>query len=793
MMSGKHKQKVVPKPDEYDRVDDPQPDKPGIIACIKFATTPDKVNQWHTALEEYCRLNNIKGTTEAYIATGFTQGKQLKILKGKFANVTVNIYTTGTITIQGKMNAAFADSEYPKLRSIANSEKCQPVNNTASVPSEGSSSSVTESPLTVSISGDAETIDDDITLEKEKFKSQSLNSPNGVKELPSSASKIPIATGSPMKVSSSLNEKLMLDILERLERSQVAITSNLGEMSQEINKMSNSVSNIDNRLCKLEKSIKPDSPNSSVEEIKNDVQSVERLINNVITNVNVIRQDVKDLPSVHDIGALIPPKPNLDEVSSGVRNIDACLKNDISDKLDHVVRNLDEIKSKPIGASGGRTDVYICKGEGDPFSNLWRCKVCYNEVEYASAEHAIQITRALHVFGGETDNDIIKQIWDTESPKQVKLFADKNIPYSSSWQKKKVKVQGDIFTAKFDQNPDIDKRLKETGDMKIRHPVASKYWGTGRYGRGKNIFGKWIEARRAGKPLSSVEDESDLEEDSDVDSISSENDGSWNTVGRPIKFRSNTETVIIGDSVTEQIDPEMFGKGIEKLKTLTIDDFERTVEKIVPNERIKHSYVHVGINNVIDRQDNVILESREEAREIAKRLTDAMSALQSKLPNAQILYSEAIDRDECILVEEFNYHVEVFINRHKDKFDYIAHSIKDNFFENRKHLSDAGNRIFIKPMKDKLRGYQNHGSSQYYGANQNHEINQNQGRWRGRSQSQDRRGRSHDGRGRSHDGRGRPHDGRGRPHDGRGRPHDGPNTRGPYDYRSTSSRRGYQR
>ncbi len=798
--SGKTKQRTMPKPDEYDRVDDLQTDKPGVVACVKFATTPGKVAQWHKALEEYCNVSSVKGTTELYIDPGFKQGKQLKVLKGKFANVTVNVYNTGTIMIQGKANVGFAESEYPKLRSIANSliqpptihenpEESQPTSGSPSVcpnvfgtsdsaqgvnhisgdvnhtPSDANHTpdDINHTPDDVNHTPDDAKVknmkmeDDDITLEKEKFRSaQNLQSNQGVKEHPPMVSKIPVSVTSPMKVTSSAQSTLMLDILNRLENSQVAIQSELNQMSEQIGRINNSVTNIDNRLSKLEKFVKSDTQNcTDVAEIKEDVQSVERLINTVITSVNTVSQGVKDLPSIHDIGSMMPPRITLEEVSCDVKRIDSCLRNDVSDKLDIIAKNIDMVKKK--SGMAGHSDVYNCKGEEDPFSNLWRCKVTYNDEEYDSAEHAIQVTRALHVFGGETD--IIRRIKEIESPKQVKIFADKNIPFSPSWQKKKVKVQGDIFTAKFDQNQDIDERLKETGTAKIRHTVASKFWGTGRYGKGKNIFGKWLEARRAGKPLSSVQDQSDIESDldeeveSDTEMAEQEND--WSVAGRPIKFKPSTENVIIGDSLTDQINAEQFAKGTEKRTASTISDFENVVSRVVPNEKIKRTWVHVGINNIVDRQDNTISGTKEDRKQDANRLGDAMIELRSKLPNSQIFYSEAIDRDNCDEVMDFNYHVEVFKNRKQDAFEYITHSISSDFFRerDRKHLSESGNKIFIKPLKAKL--FENGRGRSYQ--NQDHSSTKRGGRY---SQSHGRRSPSSGPRDRSASNRG----GRGRRH-----------------------------
>ncbi len=485
---------------------------------------------------------------------------------------------------------------------------------------------------------------------------------------------------------------------------------------------------------------------------------MENLINGVISKVNDIGRDVKDLPSVHDIGALIPPRVNLD---------------DISDKLDHVAQNIDMLKSK----SGGRTDTYNCKGEDDRLSNLFPCKVHYNNDDHDSAEHAIQITRALHVYGGvnPSSTKIIEEIKETVSPKQVKILADQKIPDSPSWMRKERRVIEEVITAKFDQNPEIDQFLKDTGNMKIRHTVASNYWGTGRYGKGKNILGKLLEARRDGKPLASVSDESNAEEaeDSSSDAESSQISDGWATAGRPIKFKASTENVIIGDSLTDGINPDVFAKGTEIVKAATIADFESTVARMIPNDNIKNAFAHVAINDVVDRQENTMNDDSDDISDKANRLTDALKGLKEKLPNAKIFYSEALDRDRCDEVGEFNYYVEVFKNNHENTFEYIPHSIDSSFFRDRKHLTDSGNRIFIKHLKDKIdsgrgRGYQRQGNPQ--------------------GNSYHRRGDSRD---RPYDRRSGSQD---RPYNRRNTSQDRPyNRSGPQDRRGAPNRRGYKR
>ncbi len=340
-------------------------------------------------------------------------------------------------------------------------------------------------------------------------------------------------------------------------------------------------------------------------------------------------------------------------------------------------------------------------------SNLYRRDMRYKGIIHKSAEHALHHERALHVFGGECD--IIKQMKDTESPKAVKELADSEIPFSSSWKKREVHVLDDIVRCKIDQHSDIKDFLDATGDRPITHPVASKFWGTGRFKNGKDVFAKILMAIRAGKPLdlSNINStQSDSESDHGTDSEGSENiSAEWSQVGKPIKLKSSTDKLILGDSVTEGIDVKMFGQGTEKIKAYTVDELERKVARLLPNEKVTDAFVHTGINEVVD-QAECDIESTSDIKPKTDKLIAVMRDLKAKLPNAKIYYSEALDRDqktgEFGVVDEFNYNVEVFVNRHRKEYTYVPHSINDEFFKNRKHLNDSGNRIFIKHLKDSL-------------------------------------------------------------------------------------------
>ncbi len=303
----------------------------------------------------------------------------------------------------------------------------------------------------------------------------------------------------------------------------------------------------------------------------------------------------------------------------------------------------------------------------------------------------------------------------------------------------------DIVRQKFEQHSDLKDFLDETGDRQITHPVANKFWGAGRFKNGKDIFAKILMAVRAGKPLDLNNvgtAQSDSDTDQEVDSEGSEgNSSQWNMVGQPIRLKPDTDTLILGDSVTDGIDAKLFGQGTEKIKASDLDELERKVSRLVPNEKVVGTIVHIGINEVVDRAECNVEESFSDRKSKSERLITAMKELRDKLPNAKIYYSEALDRNqkptEFGIVDEFNYNIEVFVNRHRKDYVYVGHSINAEFFKNRKHLNDSGNRIFIKHLKDSL------GKSHKHQPRNDYRGDGDRSRW-SKSKSRDR-DRNHDG------------------------------------------------
>ena len=123
MTSAKQKKEGrLPLPDEKERIVDEQfPGGP--IACIKYCTEVSRVPQWREALERYADELNTPGLLQTFFTPGFKHGLQLKITKGKYNGVSIAVYNTGTIILQGRSVVNWDKEQFPHLRDLANKDK----------------------------------------------------------------------------------------------------------------------------------------------------------------------------------------------------------------------------------------------------------------------------------------------------------------------------------------------------------------------------------------------------------------------------------------------------------------------------------------------------------------------------------------------------------------------------------------------------------------------------------------------------------------------------------------------
>ncbi len=86
------------------------------------------------------------------------------------------------------------------------------------------------------------------------------------------------------------------------------------------------------------------------------------------------------------------------------------------------------------------------------------------------------------------------------SPKEAAaLGRDRACKLREDWDLVKDNIMREVVRLKFEQHPDIFKKLKETGDATlIEDSPTDYYWGCGKDGTGKNMLGKILMEIRDG-------------------------------------------------------------------------------------------------------------------------------------------------------------------------------------------------------------------------------------------------------------------------------------------------------
>lgn len=125
------------------------------------------------------------------------------------------------------------------------------------------------------------------------------------------------------------------------------------------------------------------------------------------------------------------------------------------------------------------------KGEYRYLSNFWETDIVLGNTVFPTAEHAFQAAKAVD------QPDIYEEIVNASSPKKAKRKGKKpDLP--ENWYENKKYVMANVVTAKFSQNPELRRRLIDTGDTPLveLNSWGDTYWGAKKSnGEGKNALG----------------------------------------------------------------------------------------------------------------------------------------------------------------------------------------------------------------------------------------------------------------------------------------------------------------
>lgn len=138
---------------------------------------------------------------------------------------------------------------------------------------------------------------------------------------------------------------------------------------------------------------------------------------------------------------------------------------------------------------------YSVDGSHGYMSNFYPAKFVDSKgVSWNSSEHYYQAHKFadVHLFEGVRSQPTAKECYK---------FAYKHqASFTSSWELVKDLYMWEALLCKFDQNPDLMEKLKQTGDARlVEHALKDFHYGCGLDGSGKNHLGIMLEAIRAGK------------------------------------------------------------------------------------------------------------------------------------------------------------------------------------------------------------------------------------------------------------------------------------------------------
>jgi ribA/ribD-fused uncharacterized protein len=129
----------------------------------------------------------------------------------------------------------------------------------------------------------------------------------------------------------------------------------------------------------------------------------------------------------------------------------------------------------------------IVKGEGNPLSNFYPCKIHAFGQEFNSVEHGWHVKKAWDKNNFKAA-DAIKA---APTAQHAKAEADNLLGKSHAWEEKSLTAMEYLLSIKAESCPEFKRRLLATKSRHIVHTVHSTFWGTGgsTTGDGQNKFG----------------------------------------------------------------------------------------------------------------------------------------------------------------------------------------------------------------------------------------------------------------------------------------------------------------
>jgi ribA/ribD-fused uncharacterized protein len=128
---------------------------------------------------------------------------------------------------------------------------------------------------------------------------------------------------------------------------------------------------------------------------------------------------------------------------------------------------------------------YRASGKYGFLSNLYKAPIMFQFINFSCSEAAYQ-------FGKPKDYAVASWLVNAPKPHLCAAAAHALLAFDikPEWNQIKVDRMKNVLIAKFEQNPDLMKKLFETGNATlIEDSKTDAFWGVGKKGNGKNMLG----------------------------------------------------------------------------------------------------------------------------------------------------------------------------------------------------------------------------------------------------------------------------------------------------------------
>ena len=321
----------------------------------------------------------------------------------------------------------------------------------------------------------------------------------------------------------------------------------------------------------------------------------------------------------------------------------------------------------------GKTGYRLIQGPKDILSNFHYTSVRYNGIQYPTAEHAFQHTKAIKL-----NSQLAEKLRNSTCPFEAKALGKTINDTDGVWASIEKETMNDILEHKANQSLKFTTELIRSDQRVLLHTVLCKKWGIGcktsdfislasNYD-GKNIFGQLLENLRK-KLVTNQIQVTESEKNEEI------------IKNKTISLKS-TEVLVIGNSLVcnKTVNPQGLAPGhiVESLSVEDVCMAKTLTGKLPPNKN--------GTLSCIVLQLATNEAKKQNSLECFNNYNSLIDSLKLKFPNASILISLAPHRGDhfnSTVVEVNKKLIDHYVNKNSSKVTICF----NNSLQNNTHLT----------------------------------------------------------------------------------------------------------